>query len=54
MILNQYVSEETREIMEKQFAECMDFGQLAVLFADFQRVLRELMLCRNEELTEGN
>lgn len=38
------VNDETIAFMEEQFAECMDFGQLSDLYADFQWVLKELLL----------
>lgn len=50
--MKQYVSDETRAFMEKQFAECLDFEQLADLYADFQCVVRELMLDTSRTLTE--
>lgn len=46
------VSDETRAFMEEQFAECLDFEQLADLYADFQCLVRELMLDKNRALTE--
>lgn len=52
--LKRYVSDETRALMEEQFADCLDFEQLADLYADFQCVVRELMLDKSRALTEDN
>lgn len=52
--MKRYVSDETRAFMEEQFAECLDFEQLADLYADFQCVVRELMLDKSKALTEDN
>lgn len=54
MTLKQYVHDETRAFMEEQFAECLDFEQLAVLYADFQCILKELLLTASKALTEEN
>lgn len=48
--MKRFVNDETRAFMEEQFAECMDFGQLSDLYADFQCVLKELLLSGSESL----
>ncbi len=50
--MKQYVSDETRAFMEEQFAECLNFEQLADLYADFQCILKELLLYGSKSLTE--
>lgn len=50
--MKRYVSDETRAFMEEQFAECLDFEQLAVLYADFQCILRELLISSSKSLTD--
>ena len=52
--MKKYVNDETRALMEEQFADCLDFEQLADLYADFQCVVRELMLDKSRALTEDN
>ena len=48
------VNDETRAFMEEQFADCLDFEQVADLYADFQCVVRELMIHKSKALTEDN
>lgn len=52
--MKKYVNDDTRALMEEQFADCLDFEQLADLYADFQCVVRELMLDKSRALTEDN
>lgn len=52
--MKRYVNDDTRAFMEEQFAECLDFEQLADLYADFQCVLRELMLDKSRALADDN
>lgn len=54
MTLKRYVNDKTRAFMEDQFADCLNFEQLADLYADFQCVVRELMLDKIKALTEDN
>lgn len=48
------VNDETRSFIEDQFSECLDFEQLADLYADFQCVLREIMLDTSKYITEND
>lgn len=50
--MKRHVNDETRAFMEEQFAECLDFEQLADLYADFHRILRELLLSSLEPQEE--
>lgn len=52
--MKRYVNDETRAFMEEQFADCLDFEQLADLYADFQGVIRELMRDASKSLTKQN
>lgn len=51
-MMKRCVNDETRAFMEEQFAECLNFEQLADLYADFHCILRELMLDRSNSLAD--
>lgn len=46
------VDDETRSFMEEQFADCTTFEEVAMLYSDFQVILRELMMDKHENLID--
>lgn len=47
------VNDETRSLMEEQFAECTTFEEVAFLYSDFERIASELMRAIHGDLIEG-
>lgn len=44
------VSDETRTMIEEQFAECNTFKETAVLYSDFNKVIDKALRDKNEFL----
>lgn len=47
------VNDDTRNLMEEQFADCMTFEDVTLLYSDFERIINELMKARHRDLIEG-